>query len=150
MSDAVQVEPIGTQPPHDPTGGVRPIGMRAVVTFREPGHHRWPNAPDRRAYLRYAHRHLFHVTVALDLLGDDREVEFHDLLDHARGAWGYVLSQAQGTASCEQLAVGVGQRVALKYPGRSLVVEVWEDGESGAVVEFAPTLGGRNNDVPSH
>ena len=110
--------------------------QRAVVTFRAEGFHRWAEAPDARNYLRYPHRHLFHVAVALDLRGADREVEFHDLLAVARDGWYQAHATAKGLASCETLAEGVGGHVGRTYPGRELTVEVWEDGEVGAVVEF--------------
>ena len=65
------------------------------VRFSEPGFHCWPQAPERRAYLRNPHRHLFYVTVACIVSHDEREIEFHDLLDEARMLW-----KTQHAASC--------------------------------------------------
>lgn len=106
---------------------------RAVVRFRIPGFHRWPDAPPPRAYLRARHRHLFHVELELELFGDDRDVEFHDLLDVARTAWG-PRDQDHGSASCEMLAQRLGDLIADQYPGRTNIVCVFEDGECGARV----------------
>jgi hypothetical protein len=53
------------------------------VRFTEHGVHCWPQAPERRAYLRSLHRHLFFVEVSTAVEHDDREIEFHDLQEEA-------------------------------------------------------------------
>jgi len=105
----------------------------AFVRFAVPGWHYWPEAPEARAYLRARHRHQFQVEIGLELYGDDREVEFHDLLDLAR-AWFPGGDMAR--MSCEQMAEDVIQRLTDAFPGRSGWVSVSEDGEAGAVVQF--------------
>lgn len=103
------------------------------VRFDHVGFHRWPAAPDHRKYLRELHRHLFKVTVIVEVEHDDREIEFHDVLDLARNSF---VSMAE-SASCETMARAVaGTMVAhLKRP---VTVIVSEDGECGAVVEQQP------------
>lgn len=103
----------------------------AVVRFTLPGWHRWPGAPERRGYLGTEHRHLFHFEVELELLHDDREVEFHDLLGEAKSA---AHGPNFGTQSCEQIAAGLIDHFEEFYPGRDVRVAVFEDGECGAVV----------------
>lgn len=97
------------------------------------GWHAWPDAPAHRAYLRATHRHLFHVTVGLRVMHDDREVEFHDLQDCVRVC---LPSPQLGAQSCEMIAKAIWEGVSARFPGRSGFVEVSEDGEVGATVNF--------------
>jgi len=99
------------------------------VKFQRVGFHRWKDAPDRRAYLRDLHRHIFQVRVAMDILHNDREVEFHDLLEMAEGAF----YTGDGTWSCEMMAEHLAGALAREYH-RRVTVEVSEDGECGAII----------------
>lgn len=110
-----------------------------VVRFVMPAFHRWVGAVGKRAYLAEKHRHLFHVEVICEVNHDDREIEFHDLLDEAR-----ILFRALGDAdgdmgglSCEMMARTIGGDLASRH-GRPFTVKVFEDGEVGAVVEVNP------------
>lgn len=103
------------------------------VRFEREGFHRWPAAPDHRAYLRARHRHIFHIEVRMPAaVNDDREVEYHDLLDDARRTWGSDRSDL-GMMSCETLAAALARSLSLLY-GRPTTVSVSEDGECGATV----------------
>lgn len=81
--------------------GALPVTARIVVRFVAEGWHCWPAAPEHRSYLASRHRHLFHVEVRLPVVHEEREVEFHDLLDAAKVDFG---SGEFGAASCETLA----------------------------------------------
>lgn len=109
---------------------------RIWVRVEAHGFHCWPEAPERRGYLRAPHRHLFVLTASCDVAHDDREVEFHDLQDAARDALQRLGSDhgAFGRASCEDIARAVGSALAGQFR-RPFMVEVSEDGECGAVVE---------------
>ncbi|MEY9179702.1 hypothetical protein [Bradyrhizobium sp. USDA 313] len=109
------------------------------VRFTMAGFHRWAGAPIGRAYLADRHRHLFHVEVRMQVAHDDREVEFHDLLDEARTIFAEDLGANgnYGSHSCEMLGRELGDRLAKQY-GRPVTVIVSEDGECGAQVEVAP------------
>ena len=111
-----------------------------AVRFRAEGWHCWPGATRRRAYLAAKHRHLFHVALRIPVADDDREVEFHDLLDQARADFG---TGDFGSASCEMLARSLAQKTARRY-GRACEVAVFEDGEVGAeVIEPSPAASDR-------
>ena len=101
----------------------------AVVRFTVPGFHRWPDAPEHRAYLRNEHRHLFHVEVAVEVTHDDREIEFHDLQKFCRHD--FMLS---GPMSCEMACKHLHDCLETRYPKRKRIVSVFEDGEVGAMV----------------
>lgn len=97
--------------------------------------HRWPGATGERAYLGEYHRHRFGVRVDVSVDHDDREIEFHDLLEDV-SVWcvaqdGEYLEHA----SCEMLANRLLDHLAARYPGaRSWWGTITEDNECGAQV----------------
>lgn len=103
---------------------------KIIVRFVSEGFHRWPGATGRREYLASVHRHLFHVEVKTEVAHDDREIEFHDLLDDAK-AW--FPAGDLGARSCESLARELASALAQKYT-RPFQVAVFEDAEVGAEV----------------
>lgn len=103
----------------------------AVIRFQVEGFHRWPDAPEPRAYLAQSHRHLFHVEVQIEVFHDDREIEFHDLLDFTRSVFP---GGDMGSDSCEVMAKEIIKQLTNKYGRRAMQVSVFEDGEVGAVV----------------
>ena len=105
------------------------------VSFIAEGWHWWPEAPPHRDYLSTRHRHVFHVRVRMEVNGRDREVEFHDLLDQAKAAFG---SGDFGRKSCECMAEELVRhfRERPEYRGRAMTASVSEDGECGAVVSL--------------
>ena len=119
--------------------------MFVKVTVREWGFHRWPDAPQHRAYLRDLHRHEFKITVAMEVTRADRDVEFHDLL----GAVKYIIGKEWPTltfsgdtaknfadASCETIGLCIGEQVQRYYGPRAVTVEVMEDESVGGVVQL--------------
>jgi hypothetical protein len=99
------------------------------------GIHKYPNAPEEVAFLRYPHRHLFHVSVTIDVFHDDRELEFfifqHQISDYIK-----VRGDTLNYRSCEMISKELLEHVMEMYPGRSIEVRVFEDGENGSVVKF--------------
>lgn len=51
-----------------------------------PGRHHWPGAPEKTAFLRNSHRHLFHFEVDIPVNHDDRDVEFFDFQNQLANA----------------------------------------------------------------
>ena len=108
------------------------------VKFDFEGWHRWPAAPPHRAYLAHRHRHLFKCAVAVEVDNDDREIEFHDLLDLCvESAPGHEL----GAQSCEMIARRLLNEITRRVGPRRVIVSVSEDGEVGATVSnYIPHL----------
>lgn len=106
---------------------------RIFVTFTRTGFHRWPDAPLLRAYLAAPHRHVFHFRVELDVHHDNREIEFHDLLDTCTAVIDDY-GEDWDSCSCEAIARRLLADVQDQYPGTSPLVTVSEDGECGATV----------------
>lgn len=107
------------------------------ATVNLPGFHLWPDAPEHRSYLASSHRHLFRVTVWVVVSGPDREVEFHDLHDMIRTVWGPPVRN-WGSASCESIAQQLAELLRGCYQVNPSRIEVSEDGEAGAVIEWTP------------
>lgn len=103
-----------------------------TIRWRAAGYHSWPDAHAGRMYLAQAHRHVFHFEVELGVLHDERDVEFHDLLDECRlivpDGFDY------GASSCEAIARRIHHHLTNAYPDRSVRVSVFEDGENGATI----------------
>lgn len=107
---------------------------RIFVKWTAMGFHYWPGAVKHphRKYLADRHRHLFHFRVEMDVMHDDRDVEFHDVLQYCK----FVTSDSRdyGPMSCEAIARMLLERVNHKWPDRNASVTVSEDNECGATV----------------
>lgn len=100
------------------------------IRFTFPGFHRWEGAPEHRSYLASRHRHLFGVEVKCLVYNDDREIEFHDLLEESKA---FFSEPERGNQSCEMMARVLGEYLVSRHQ-RSFTVTVNEDGECGATV----------------
>lgn len=113
--------------------------MYAIVNTQTVIWHRWPDAPPHRYYLSLEHRHKLDIRVELEVFHNDREVEYHDLLDFLEGK---IPSGDIGWESCEMVAQGIVEAIQDEYPGRVVMVTVMEDGENGARVVGWPKKAG--------
>ena len=112
---------------------MRPSKQTIIVTMRAVGFHRWPDAPAEVAYLALNHRHEFHLRVEAVVSHGDRELEFHMLKRVVRELWDVEIEW--GAMSCEHIAIRLADQ--LEERGKKVsAVEVFEDGECGARVEF--------------
>lgn len=98
------------------------------------GFHRWKDAPAPVEFLRNWHRHVFHVTLTVEVGHDNRDVEFfvlkHELNAYLKTHW----DDKHFEASCEQIAKAVvTEFVRRKYD--VILAKVSEDGENGAMVQ---------------
>jgi len=103
--------------------------MTITVRFTQAGLHCWPEAPAHRSYLASKHRHLFFVEVTTPVEHQQRQIEFHDLLDAAKLAF-----KIGETDSCETMAANLVKQLCNQYVGRPFRVAVFEDNECGATV----------------
>lgn len=113
----------------------RRVTSYAVVQTRFVGYHRWDEAPDHVSHLRETHRHEFHVKVKVEQFHDDREVEYLTLKREVDDILETFPSDL-GESSCEMIAKDIIYVLHKRYDNdRDYRVEVFEDGENGAVVE---------------
>lgn len=109
------------------------------VTDRFEDFHRYIDAPEEVNFLKNLHRHLFHVTVKLQVEKIDREVEFFifkkDLAIYI--SWLRTDLMIGGNKmSCEMMADYLAKKIMSKYKYRDVEVEVSEDGENSGIVEY--------------
>jgi hypothetical protein len=110
------------------------------VTFQKEGIHCYPAAatdPKLKSvkFLANDHRHMFHFRVELEVMHDDRDVEFIMFKRELEALY------EQGTMqlnhkSCEMMARELAAYIIKKYPGREVALEVSEDGENGCRLTF--------------
>jgi hypothetical protein len=111
------------------------------VTFQRAGFHRYPAAETDPSladvsYLGQRHRHLFKFRVAIDVWHQDREIEFHQFLNYCEGLFATGAIEID-FKSVEMLADDLYLQIVTRYPGRTITIEVSEDGECGCAVTYS-------------
>lgn len=104
-------------------------------TLQIEGTHNWPTCPfDEVDYLRFPHRHVFHIKAHKQVFHDDRDIEFimlkHDIEAHLKTHFYNHTKRlcVFGPMSCEMIAEQLMDRFGLSR------CEVSEDNENGAIV----------------
>jgi len=110
------------------------------ITWQRAGFHRYPAASedpqlDDVSYLGLRHRHLFKFRVEIEIFHNDRELEFHQVLNYCESL--YKDNQLEiDYKSVEMLADDLYLQLANRYPDRYMAIEVSEDGECGCRIEY--------------
>ena len=115
------------------------------VTFTKEGIHKYPAALDDPSlatgdeydvsFLGYPHRHIFHFRVGITVTHNDRDIEF---IQFKR--WLEKLYEGELNVdykSCEMMSDDLYEQIITKHPGREVHIDVSEDGENGAHIEYA-------------
>lgn len=123
------------------------VERKIWVTFEKEGIHRYPAAEtDPKlatgdqydvSFLAFPHRHIFHFRVWISVFHDDRDLEFIQFkrwLEQLYSSTSGILSLDY--KSCEMIADDLYVQIASRYPGRSVWIEVSEDGENGCFVKY--------------
>lgn len=112
----------------------------AVVRWQFEAWHRWPGVDldGERGYLGHSHRHMFHVELGVSTTHNEREIEFHNLLDLGKASQVARIHQ-RSDMSCETMCDAIGLDIRMVYPERRVKVSVFEDNEVGAQMQWAPT-----------
>ena len=115
------------------------------VTFRKEGIHKYPAAlTDPKlatgdeydvSFLGYPHRHIFHFRVAIEVFHDDRDIEFIQFKRWMEKLYAEKTLQLD-FKSCEMMSDDLYVEIAKKYPGRTVEIEVSEDGENGSRARY--------------
>ena len=115
------------------------------VSFTKEGIHKYPGADtdpklatgdwDDVSFLGFPHRHIFHFYAKLEVFHNDREVEFIQFKRWLENLYKENILQLD-YKSCEMMADDLYQEIAQKYPDRSIEIEVSEDGENGALIQY--------------
>jgi len=118
------------------------------VTFRKEGIHRYPAAATDPAlatgneydvsFLGVPLRHIFRFRVWIDVLHNDRDIEFIQFKRWLENLY------RDGTLaldykSCEMMSDDLYVQISSRYPDRAVWIEVSEDGENGALIRYETT-----------
>ena len=105
------------------------------VHCRFVGYHRWKDAPQEVVFLRFWHRHVFHVDTFIEVGGDNREVEFFIAQREVQKFLDETFKEKHFEYSCEQIAGMVIDHLESTRKGwKTVGCEVSEDGENSAFV----------------
>ena len=111
-----------------------PIKTLIVVKSQFEGIHAWDKCPHEDvSFLRYPHRHIFHVVMKVEVFHDDRQLEFIQV-KRKLNQFLKTLDINLGSTSCEMLAKQIGGFFIPIFPVH--MVSVSEDDENGAEVYF--------------
>ena len=115
------------------------------VTFKKEGIHKYPAAlTDPKlatgdeydvSFLGYPHRHMFHFRVAIEVFHDDRDIEFIQFKRWMEKLYADKTLQLD-FKSCEMMSDDLYVEIAKRYPGRTVEIEVSEDGENGSKAKY--------------
>ena len=125
---------------------IREAAERKIwVTFRKEGIHRYPAAAVREdlnttdeydvTFLSYPHRHIFHFRVWIDVLHNDRDIEFIQFKRWLENLYATSTLKLEWK-SCEMIADDLYIQIADRYPNRAVWIEVAEDGENGCLIKY--------------
>jgi len=101
-----------------------------VVTLRHAATHYWPDVDPmcEERYLRYEHRHVFHITAKKPVQHDDRDIEIIALKSEIKKFLRQHYGGSFNNMSCEMIARVLMREFSLSY------CQVLEDGENGAEI----------------
>lgn len=117
------------------------IQTNIIINFQFEALHCWPSCPETHTeyYLRYPHRHIFHIEMKVPVTHTDRDIEF---IQFKRNVLGFLQKEYKkekdkiydiGSYSCEMLCGLLMERFGCIY------VKVMEDNENGAEM-FKPQV----------
>lgn len=110
------------------------------VTFQKEGIHCYPAAATDPAladvkFLGSPHRHIFHFKVTIQVYHNDRDIEFIQVKRWCENQYSTGLLSLD-SKSCEMIADDLYKALAVRFPGRKITIEVSEDGENGAIINY--------------
>ena len=105
------------------------------VTTQFEGVHRYKDAPDEVSFLRDYHRHIFKVKLAIEVMHNERDIEFIMLKHKLELYLGANYDNLCFEKSCEAIAEDIVGVFGEMYSNRKIKCEVSEDGENGAILE---------------
>ena len=115
------------------------------ITFRKEGIHCYPAAATDPAlatgdqydvsFLGTPHRHIFYFRVWIDVIHNDRDIEFIQFKRWLENLYRDDVLKLD-YKSCEMMADDLYLQIASRYPDRAVWIEVAEDGENGALIKY--------------
>tara|TARA_R110001592_G_scaffold133420_2_gene348659 strand:- start:259 stop:582 length:324 start_codon:yes stop_codon:yes gene_type:complete len=90
---------------------------------------------DDVSFLGYAHRHIFHFRVGIEVFHDDRDIEFIQFKRWLESLYSSDILSLDHR-SCEMISDELATTINIEYPNRAIEIEVSEDGENGSVSRY--------------
>jgi hypothetical protein len=106
------------------------------ITFEKEGMHKWPDADKDVVYLKHRHWHIFKFKVSIEVLHNDREIEFHKFRKFVYKDFVEKWPLDLENKSCEMMADDIYEHINNKYPNRKVIIDVSEDGQVGANLSY--------------
>ena len=113
--------------------GVQVSQRQIWVTFQQEGVHLYPAAIDDPSlatgdwddvsFLGYAHRHIFHFEVTIEVFHNDRDIEFIQFKRWLENQYSQGIL-ALDYKSCEMISDDLYEVIATRYPNRSITITV--------------------------
>jgi hypothetical protein len=103
------------------------------VTTEFEGIHCYPAAPDEVSFLRFPHRHIFHVKVWIEVFHNDRDIEF---ILFKRFIDSIITDHNFHYKSCEMISDDIHKIISTQYKNREIKIEVSEDKENGSFIDY--------------
>ena len=91
-------------------------------------------APEEVAFLKGMHRHLFGISLKIEVTHNDREIEFFVLQEQVDRMLDERYEFYEEVGSCEMIGDEILHYFESLYPKRKIEVEVDEDGENSAII----------------
>ena len=117
------------------------------VSFEKEGIHCYPEAATNPelatgdqydvSFLASKHRHMFHFKVWISVEHANRAIEFIQFKRWLLNLYNDGILQLD-YKSCEMMAEDLHSQISTKYPGREVWIDISEDGENGAFLQFKP------------
>ena len=124
---------------------IEPTSRMIWVSFSKEGIHKYPAALTDPAlktgdeydvsFLGSPHRHIFHFRVWIDVLHNDRDIEFIQFKRWLEKLYNENTLELN-YRSCEMIAEGLYAKITARYPNREVWINVSEDGENGAFMRW--------------
>ena len=110
------------------------------ATFQREGIHCYPEALTNPgladvSFLGHPHRHIFHFKVYIEVLHDNRDIEFIQFKRWLEELYGQE-ALALNNQSCEMIANNLYQAINSRYPDRDVWIEVSEDNENSCFIQY--------------
>jgi len=119
------------------------------VTFQKEGMHCYPAAATDPtlatgdeydvSFLASPHRHIFHFRVWINVSHNDRDIEFIQFKRWMENLYSDNILKLD-YKSCEMMSDDLYDKIADRYPGHTVWIEVSEDGENGAFIKYETHL----------
>lgn len=97
------------------------------------GFHKYEDAPDEVAYLRYLHHHMFKLKVYIEVFEDDQNIELYMFKNFIESC---IKTENFNLKSCEMISNDLHLLIIHEYPIRDVKIELSEDGEMGCEMYY--------------